>query len=274
MRAFDLTEGLTLLQFKKSMVWEFLHSAEAVEVGEWQSKKVQDPNLSTMLELRDTSFVWHVPGGVLQLQERAEPNLPWAEDHFLERVCGEPLNPPPSEVYWPFAQQSNAQHKTAAEMFSHTYPERFWPKYAGVIQQSTLAQSWSSGALPVNRGIRYDYGDLNDVVEQLRKSPHTRQAFLPVWFPEDTGAVHGERVPCTLGYLFNIRGQRLHCVYYIRSCDFLRHFSDDVYMAARLMQWMVEQLDEGFKTGQLTMHMNSFHCFKGDIPRLQSMVGK
>ena len=269
MRAYELLElGWSFHRFIQQMYVEFLHSAEEVNVGEWQSKKIQDPNLGTMLELRDTTMVWAVPGGLEALQDRVKPNLPWAEDHFLERVSGEPLNPPPSESYWPFAQRGNAAHKEG-EKFSHTYPERFWPKFAGEETRPNGRQA----AWP-NNGIRYEYGDLADVVTQLKNSPHTRQAFLPVWFPEDTGAVHGGRVPCTLGYLFNIRGNRLHAVYYIRSCDFLRHFPDDVYMAARLMQWMVDQLDTGVKTGNLTMHINSFHCFKGDIPRLQKEVGR
>lgn len=258
--------GWSFQKYREFLTRRFLsHHAEEVNVGEWQSRKMIDPNIATMHELRNTSFTWHVPGSLRDLQDRVLPNLPWAEDHFLERVSGEPLNPPPSEAYWPFAQAGNAMHKDG-EKFSHTYPERFWPKLAN---RTPDPQGRLQSA---HMGIRYRYGDLADVVNQLKQSPHTRQAFLPVWFPEDTGAVHGGRVPCTLGYLFNIRKNRLHCVYYIRSCDFLRHFPDDVYMAARLMQWMVEQLDMGYKTGELTMHMNSFHVFKGDLPRMQGMV--
>src|SRR3954468_15378336 len=94
------------------------------------------------------------------------------------------------------------------------------------------------------RGIRYDYGDLQDVVDMLVRSPYTRQAVLPVWFPEDTGAVHGERVPCTLIYHWMLRDGRLHCFYDIRSCDFVRYFRDDVYFAMRLTQWLIEQVQD------------------------------
>jgi hypothetical protein len=67
--------------------------------------------------------------------------------------------------------------------------ERYWPKYI----------NWAQDEEPQDAmfGIRYNYGDLNDVVDLLARSPATRQAVLPVWFPEDTGAVHGERVPCS-----------------------------------------------------------------------------
>ena len=67
-----------------------------------------------------------------------------------------------------------------------------------------------------------DYGDLDDVVTLLTNDPLTRQAFLPMWFPEDTGVVHGTRVPCSLGYHFMQRDGRLSITYYIRSCDIVR----------------------------------------------------
>jgi thymidylate synthase len=128
-------------------------------------------------------------------------------------------------------------------------------------------------------GIRYDYGDLNDVVDLLARSPATRQAVLPVWFPEDTGAVHGERVPCSLFYHFIVRDQRLHVVYSIRSCDLFRHFRDDVYLTCRLGQWVLEQLRAkeaskyggmwaGVQMGTLTMHITSLHIFEAELKKL------
>ena len=158
-----------------------------------------------------------------EVASEVRPNLPWAQDHLEERLSGIPLNPPPSNEWWPFAQKSNDRFKKKTQ-FSHTYPERLWT--------------------PKLKGIRYEYGDMNDVVEMLRKEPYTRQAFLPMWFPEDTGAVHGERVPCTIGYHFIRRDDVMHLTYYIRSCDYLRHLRDDVYF---------------------NMHIVSLHCFKNEL---------
>lgn len=233
-----------------------LLSAPVVDVGEWQAQKVSDPAMVTQ-ELRNVIFELDIPRTVELLQQEVRPNLPWAEDHFQERVSGQPLNPPPSSEWWPYAQQGHKEHTDDTGMFSHTYPERFWPKYAGAYPMDTP-----------NGGIRYFYGDLGDVVLQLRNSPYTRQAYLPVWFPEDTGSVQGQRVPCTLGYHFMVREHKLHCTYLIRSCDFLRHFPDDVYMAARLIQWVAAEL-EGVGVGALTMWIGSFHIFQGDIPMLR-----
>lgn len=232
-------------------------------VGQWQSQASE----TLTRELMGVVLEYFIPSDPEALRDDTGANLPWAEDHFQERVSGQPLNPPPSEAWWPFNQKQNAAHKmqkdgTAAQ-FSHTYPERMWPKVAGRETNHDRGR---------NMGVRFLYGDLMDVVLLIQKSPHTRQAYLPIWFPEDTGAVHGERVPCTLGYHFMIRSGQLHCWYYMRSCDLIRHFPDDVYMAGRLMQWMCSAVGaipqdgefRGVVPGILTMNISSLHTFEHD----------
>jgi hypothetical protein len=221
-----------------------LAGAPDVNVGEWQAIQGPIPQAMT-IEVEDVSFSLHVDENVGEWQKEVRPNLPWAEKHFLERISKIPWNPPPSHVDWPFAQKDNEEHRPGGK-FSHTYPERFWPKYANDM------------AFP-RMGIRYSYGDLDDVIWLLKTRPGTRQAFLPIWFPEDTGSVENQRVPCSLGYHFMVRNGTMKCVYYIRSCDFYRHFRDDVYMAGRLLQYVAEKSNN--KVGQLVMHMSSLHIF-------------
>jgi hypothetical protein len=247
-----------------ALMHRLVMNAPYVDATRWQSQSIEGRSEMTPKELAHVSFDMKIPEQVLELQQCVEPNLPWAEDHFQERVGGEPLNPAPSEAWWPFAVKGNEDHKMLPEVYSHTYPERMWPKRAGTNKEGLVR------TLP-NRGVRFEYGDLADVVDLLRKEPTTRQAYLPIWFPEDTGAHHGERVPCTLGYHFQMRLGRLDCVYYIRSCDFVRHFPDDVYMAARLCQWVADHLD-GVYPGNLIMHIASLHIFRGDVPRLQRIL--
>lgn len=237
-----------------------------VEVGEWQSIKAANHPMMTTHELRNIIVVTDIPIGVGDLQRKVKPSLPWAEDHFKERVSGQPLNPPPSEAWWPFAVEGNTEHKNAWGEYSHTYPERFWPKRAGTLTPGQQ-DNW---------GVRYPLGDLNDVVDLLGKSPGTRQAFLPVWFPEDTGGVRDQRVPCTIGYHFLIRRGEMEVTYFIRSCDFVRYFRDDLYMAARLCQWVCQAIYRKYKLrvqpSMLVMHMVSLHVFPGDIPLLKAIA--
>lgn len=232
-------------------------------VGQWQSQASE----TLTRELMGVVLEYFIPADAEALSDETGANLPWAEDHFQERVGGLPLNPPPSEAWWPFNQNQNARHKMQkdgnAALFSHTYPERFWPKLANrdYTRPSSEAENW---------GVRFELGDLADLVELLRRAPATRQAYLPVWFPEDTGTVHGQRVPCTLGYHFLIRNGQLHCWYYMRSCDLIRHFPDDVYMAGRLMQWICDQFRDfrlnglDITPGMLTMNISSLHTFEHD----------
>lgn len=284
-----------LHEFESMATWLKLGLAESMtyDRGRWQSQDVSArPEMRTH-ELWNVHIEYHMPRTPQALVYHVKPNLPWAEDHFQERVSGEPLNPPPSNEWWPFAQRGNAAHKGDGVKFSHTYPERFWPKYTGTkvlrpgylpngeyeyradgiynvdgfaaIKMELPAEAYEH---KLRKGVRFDYGDLSDVVDLLKRDPFTRQAYLPVWFPEDTGAVHGERVPCSLGYHFVRNGSQLDCNYFMRSCDYFRHFRDDVYLAVRLTEWVMDkisQADEWYPTlGRLNMFISNLHCFAGD----------
>lgn len=220
-------------------------------------------------EALNISFSSYIPRGLNSWVEQVKPNMPWAENHFYERVYGAPLNPGNEYKYWPWYKNnpSNDKFRTAiGDKFSHTYMERMWPKYAPT---DDIEYAKEGGV--INRGIRYAYGDLMDLVKLLYREPFTRQAFLPIWFPEDTGANEGQRVPCTLGYHFLRRGRNLHVTYYIRSCDFFRHFRDDIYLCLKLVGWIIEKLQDEkehpggnwrlAEPGIFTMHITSLHIF-------------
>ena len=242
--------NLSFESIYESIVLDLAKSRD-VDVGEWQAIKNPDmPQMST-IELQDVSFFVPIHREVEQWQKDVKPNLPWAEEHFNERVSGIPYNPPPSHVRWPFAQRGNAEHTDAEQKFSHTYPERMWPP-------RELA------------GIRSVYGNLNDLVLLLKNRPGTRQAYLPIWFPEDLtmATYQDQRVPCTLGYHFLVRGGQLKITYYIRSCDLYRHFRDDVYMAGRLGQWVAKRV--GAEPAVLVMHISSMHIFSAERGRIES----
>lgn len=254
-------------------------TAQEVKGTRWQSTDVSDKPEMRMKEILNHSF--QVPLGGSELLDHwrndIRPNLPWADIHFLERVGGEPLNPGRSWEDWPWALAADKHRHEDGGKFSHTYMERYWPKRANGAASRDEDEHM--------QGIRYPYGDLNDVISHLLKDPLSRQAFLPVWFPEDTGVVHGERVPCTLGYHWIMRHGYLHTTYYIRSCDFVRHFRDDLYLSVRLSIWLLDQLRETelrlgedvpaadqswheVKLGLFTFHCVSMHCFVNDWNRM------
>lgn len=223
---------------------KLVNEGNVVSPNQWQARKLD----IKMWELFDYSFKCKIPHTLEDLVDDVKPDLPWANVHFDERICGYPINPAPSYQMWPYYKQDEKWR--VGGKFSHTYPERMWT--------------------PRLSGIRYEYGNLEDVVNLLNKDPFTRQAFLPMWFPEDTGATHGERVPCTIGYWFIHRENELSMYYPIRSCDFRRHFKNDIYMACRLLMWMLDRLREydsywnNINPGTLNMQVWNLHIFAGE----------
>lgn len=235
--------------------WQYvLNTGQVVEHGFWQGKTAPRP----LFEALDYTFKAIMPNDIDEAKGLIEPNLPWADQHFTERVGGKPLNPPPSNEIWPFAQAGNADFKKGkSQLFDHTYPERIWPKN-------------TRGLFPL-KGIRFEYGDLDDVVNKLNDDPLTRQAFLPIWFPEDTGKSSNIRVPCSIGYHFMIRHNRLDITYWMRSLDMLRHFQDDIYLCWRLADWVIYQLNKEctqntplIRHGYMKFHAVSAHIFNGE----------
>ena len=239
-----------------------------VENQTWQSVKA-DPSMHTH-EVLNHSFT--VPGSssLDQLRRDISPNLPWADDHFDERVCGVPVNPGREWANWPF--NKSAGKFLEGEKFNHNYMERYWPRKAGLTASPTVSpKDYPRSHDDESRfGIYHRYGDLDDLINHLVDDPSSRQAYLPIFFPEDTGAHHGGRVPCTLGYHFIHRNGYLHCTYYLRSCDFVRHFRDDIYLTVRLQLWLLDCLRSKnahwnkVKPGLFTMHIVSLHIFRND----------
>lgn len=251
---------------------------EDVDPGRWQGVPTDGkPDLVTR-EILDWGISVAVPDNIDSLQKSIQPSLPWADLEFEDRVGRVPQNPHKSLEHWPWWQGQEGATMFGGK-FSHTYAERFWPREAG-REERVEQKLW-----PKMRGIRYRYGDLDDLITMLLNDPQTRQAYLPIFFPEDTGAVHGGRIPCTLGYQFMLRDNKLHMWYFIRSCDYIRHFRDDIYLACRLLLWVLDELSgrwmrtdvnhkvnwETVDPGYLHMTCCSLHYHKGDEHLLNLM---
>lgn len=235
--------------------------------GKWQQLDVSESSAHDTYELLNLSLWYNMPQDREAAANMIRPDLPWSEAHFQERISGEPMNPGVEHANWPYHQNAVDLHQNGGR-YDHNYMER--------LAATKLTNEWIYGQgsdMPWT-GYRFPTGDLMDVVKQLGSQPGTRQAYVPIFFPEDTGATMGQRVPCTLGYQFIIRDNVLHVVYGMRSCEIYRHFTNDVYMAVRLAQWMQQRLvlEHGLKDltlGRLTMHITSFHGFVGDTHNIK-----
>lgn len=173
-------------------------------------------------------------------KEEALRIVEYCKQEIADRCSGVPLNPGNSykirpDMWTKFLEGSGK--------FSYQYAERLW----------------------TNNQFR-------NVIEVLKNDPGTRQAVLSVWNPEldmdlnKTGG--GNRIPCSLNYQFFIRNGHLHCIYSMRSNDFLGHHVIDLYCASGLMEYVVKELKDVYpdlKVGSLTYMGGSLHAFHWDL---------
>src|SRR5262252_3559361 len=69
------------------------HNGKDVDVGRWQGVPTGGrPDMVTR-EIINMSFTCEIPQTIADATEQCQPNIPWAENHFQERVSRQPLNP-------------------------------------------------------------------------------------------------------------------------------------------------------------------------------------
>jgi thymidylate synthase len=231
-----------------------LISGQKTSSAKWQGTPMADSasaHRNEIVEVCDIFLRMDMCNFTPELAESTGADLPWAEDHFQERLAG-PSNPGEQYKYWPYANDYTAYQ--TGDKFSHTYQERFWPD--------------------PNTGFRFSAGNYFDIENRLSNDPSSRQAFLAIWHPEDQSE-NNVRVPCTIGYWFKVTKGVLDITYLIRSCDARRHFRNDIYMTQRLAHGMLSALrNEGhdIQLGKMNMWIGSFHCFESDLYALKKQM--
>lgn len=154
----------------------------------------------------------------------------WADAEFAERTCGKPINPGNA---WQLRSEVWTQFLDENGYFDYTYANRMW-------------------------------ATLEEVIETLSKDHDTRRAFLPIFVDTDCFCADKEmRIPCTLGYQFQIRDGKLNMTYMMRSCDIMTHFANDVYLACKLMKYVADAV--GVEVGHFTHFICSLHAYQKDL---------
>lgn len=192
-----------------------------------QDKHIADnPDYATK-ELQNYSYT--VLDAANHLNELS-PTQPWADAEFEERVSGLNLNPGEAwkkrpEVWEEFLHNGK---------FSYTYPQRM-------------------------------YYQLGHIINELRTHPDSRQLWMSIWNPFlDVFKLGGhDRVPCSLGYLFQLRRGKLNMTYFMRSCDYATHMHNDIYLAVMLMRYVAQAT--GNEPGDFTHFIGSLHVYAKDV---------
>ena len=164
------------------------------------------------------------------------PHQPWAGVEFEDRIATEVRNPGNAwkklpEVWEPMMEEYKGPGDLVYYNFAYTYNER----------------------------IMFQIGD---IIKELGNNHNSREAYLSIWNSTlDPHRLSRRRVPCTLGYQFSIRDEKLNMVYLQRSCNFIKHFQDDVYLARKLQEWMASLIKGPIAPGTFSHWVGSLHKF-------------
>ena len=201
------------------------------------------------------------------------PTQPWADLEFAERL--QPgINPGDA---WKERKEVWEEFFNFEGKFDYTYSERYHP---------SIDLFFDPEVDDVEDFFPQEMDQISAVVDTLANDMNSRQAYLSVWNPKDVFSAGGnERIPCSLGYLFQIRRSQLNVTYLQRSSDFVTHFVNDVYLTHLLQKHIVKELNLKFRDqyyeltdeervntfcqevscGTFTHWIGSLHAFRKDL---------
>ena len=175
---------------------------------------------------------------------------PWADAEFKERVTDPWERYPDGEPLLESISLPNFINPGEAWKLR----EEVWSEY---MHDGKLAYTYNE--------LLWNNDQLTKIMNRLKEDPDSRQLWISLWNPnKDPDFLGGvSRVPCSLGYGLQVRDGKLNLHYVMRSCDFVTHFRNDVYLAIKFLEWVAEKT--GYPVGDFTHTMFSCHVYNKDI---------
>lgn len=175
---------------------------------------------------------------------------PWADAEFKERVTDPWERYPDGEPLLESISLPNFINPGEAWKLR----EEVWSEY---MHDGKLAYTYNE--------LLWNNDQLTKIMNRLKEDPDSRQLWISLWNPDkDPDFLGGvSRVPCSLGYGLQVRDGKLNLHYVMRSCDFVTHFRNDVYLAIKFLEWVAEKT--GYPVGDFTHTMFSCHVYNKDI---------
>lgn len=170
---------------------------------------------------------------------------PWADAEFEERITDPFLRAPDGELSEPHFLNPGKAWELRKEV---------WTEY---LHNGKMAYTYNE--------LIWNNDQVTKVINRLKEDPDSRQLWISLWSPErDPDLLGGvSRVPCSLGYCFQVRDGQLNLHYVMRSCDFATHFRNDVYLAIKFLEWVAAQT--GYPVGSFTHTIFSLHVYNKDV---------
>lgn len=211
---------------------------DLAEMGIWvRPKTMQDKVIEGNPEY-ETTELQNYCYTILNAKSKDIPNVsqPWADAEFIERIT-KPVNGKfinPGEAY--------------------KLRENVWGEF---LHNGKLGYTYNE--------LIWNNNQFEKIVNRLKEDPDSRQLWISLWDPErDPDLLGGiSRVPCSLGYGFQVREGKLNMHYVMRSCDFSTHFANDVYLAIKLLEYVAEIT--GYEVGNFTHTIFSLHVYRKDL---------
>lgn len=105
-------------------------------------------------------------------------------------------------------------------------------------------------------------------IERLMNDPGTRQAVVSIWDPLHDNQSRRD-VPCTLGFQFLIRNERLVMITNMRSNDVWLGFPYDVFQFTLLQKTVANCL--GLRAGTYVHNVGSMHLYESDVDKTREL---
>lgn len=113
---------------------------------------------------------------------------------------------------------------------------------------------------------KYEYNQLEQIIEILKSDKHSRRAILNISDPE-LNKHSTKDLQCTIGIQFLIRENKLEETVYMRSNDVVYGLPYDYIFFVMLGKYIAEALNVEF--AQYTHHATSMHLYENNVKRVQ-----
>jgi len=179
---------------------------------------------------------------------------PWADAEFQERIMD------------PWGVMNYYSEEEMKERFGVSQGDYINPGKAYKLRPEVWDEYLHDGKFGYTYNeLIWQNHQLAKIVNRIKIDPDSRQLWLSLWNPNRDPSLLGglSRVPCSLGYAFQVREGKLNMHYIMRSCDFATFFPNDVYLAIKLLEYVSKQVN--IPVGSFTHTIFSLHVYHKDI---------
>lgn len=110
---------------------------------------------------------------------------------------------------------------------------------------------------------------LRSIYRKLKDDPSTRQAVMALWNPTYDNIANKRDYPCTLGFQFLIRDDKLNVITTMRSNDVWWGLAYDLFQFSQLQLTLARALNTG--VGHLIHQPGSLHIYEKDLEEAQNL---